>query len=150
MKRITIIIIFFASGLVRAQAAQGGAPEVCGDLPKAHISITINPEARVSVGRGSEPVPEAGPDGTVELQLHIINHGFLTAPLEARLVGLVPEGAKVDFAPQPLTGAREEQRLLRVRLARPGLADVTISFRAMNDMIDLGGRDRVHFLLRYR
>ena len=47
----------------------------------------------------------------------------------------------------PLSGAAEELRTLRVTLTSRGPTDLTIGFRTRNNTPDLGGRDRVHFLL---
>lgn len=117
------------------------------DATNAHIRLTINPEARVSVMlAGSLPPPL--PCGTaVDLQVSILNAGFVTAHLEAHWVGPAPPGVTFHFAEQPLTGASEELRTLRVTLTRPGSTDLTVAFRAARDMPDLGGRDRVHFLM---
>ena len=116
-----------------------------GDPP---IAITINPEARVSAtlaGTLPPPVPCGTP---AELAVKVVNQGFVTAPLEAVLAGNVPEGATIDFRPEPLSGAPEELRSLRIVLTHPGVTDLTISFKARNEIPDLGGRDRIHFLLR--
>jgi hypothetical protein len=147
---ITLIVALCAAALAQAQEPappQSGEVEICGLPLGGQVTVTINPEVRVSVVQGSETPPAAGPDGVIELRVQIINNGFLTSPLEARLVGLIPEGAAIEFSPQPLTGAHEEMRILRIHLAKPGLADVTVSFRPKNESADLGGRDRVHFLL---
>ena len=40
------------------------------------------------------------------------------------------------------------RRTLHITLARPGPTDLTIAIRARNEIPDLGGRDRVHFLMR--
>jgi hypothetical protein len=118
-------------------------------VPKdAPIKITINPEVRVSVSRGGDLPPPAACGRPIDLPVQIANQGFLTAPLEARLVEPAPEGLHVEFSADRLMGTREEQRMLRVTLKRPGPIDITIAFRAKNDISDLGGRDRIHLLLR--
>ena len=68
--------------------------------------------------------------------------------LEAELVDDVPPGVKLDFHPVPLKGVPEELRVLRITLTQAGPVDLTIAFRAHNVVPDLGGRDRVHFLMR--
>jgi hypothetical protein len=89
------------------------------------------------------------PCGTpTDLRVRIVNQGFVTAPLEAHLVGNAPPGLVLEFQHTPLTGAPEEFRQLRLTLARPGSTDVTIAFRARHHEPDLAGRNRVHFLLR--
>jgi hypothetical protein len=112
------------------------------------IKITINPEARVSVTlAGALPLPV--PCGTpADLTVRIINQGFVTSRLEAEFVGDVPAGAALEFHPEPLTGVREELRTLRIVLTQPGLTDLTVAFRAHNEIPDLGGRDRIHFLMQ--
>lgn len=113
----------------------------------APIEISINPEARVSVALGT-PIPIRNPcRRPITLPVKIMNDSFITANLEARLVGNVPEGLTLDFRPVPLSGKQEDWRTLTITLAEPGTKDVTISFKAHNDIPDLGGRDRVHFLI---
>ena len=73
--------------------------------------------------------------------------GFVTAQLEAELVGEIPPGVTIDYHPEPLRGVPQELRKLRITLTKPGLTDLTIAFGAHNEIPDLGGRDRVHFLL---
>ena len=115
---------------------------------RAPIEISINPEARVSVALGA-PMPAHNVcGGPITLPVRIINDSFITASLEARLVGNVPSGVKVNFNPAPLTGQSEERRQITITLAEPGTKDLTISFKAHNDIPDLGGRDRVHFLMK--
>jgi hypothetical protein len=112
------------------------------------IKITINPEARVSaVMAGALPLP--APCGTaIDLPVKIVNQGFVTSQLEAAVVGDVPPGVTLDFHPAPLKGVPEEVRVLHLTLTKPGVIDLTLAFRAHNEIPDLGGRDRVHFLLR--
>jgi hypothetical protein len=116
----------------------------------ASILITINPEARVSVKwTGASPAPVLC--GTAaDLRVRVINQGFVTGTLEAELAGSVPEGVALEFHPEPLHGVAEEYRMLRVTLAKPGLADISVAFRMHHLSADIGGRDRVHFLLRCR
>ena len=112
------------------------------------IKITINPEARVSVVLvGALPPP--APCGTAsDLAVRIVNQGFVTARLEAELVGDAPADVALDFHPEPLTGAPEELRQLHITLMKPGTRDLTVAFKTHNEIPDLGGRDRVHFLMR--
>lgn len=115
-----------------------------GDPP---ITISINPEARVSVTLGGAlPGPVACGRPAV-LAVKIVNQGFVTSRLEAELVGDKPEGAALDFRPEPLKAIQKEVRELNVTLTKPGPTDLTIAFRAHNEIPDLGGRDRIHFLM---
>lgn len=116
-----------------------------GDAP---IQIRINPEARVSATLGGALPPPTTCGTPVELAVKITNQGFITAGLEARLVGDPPEGARLDFHPEPLKGMPMELRTLRLTLTKPALTDLTIAFRPHNDVGDLGGRDRIHLLMR--
>ena len=111
------------------------------------ITITINPEARVSVMRTGDPPPSASCGTALELPVKLLNQAFVTFSLEATLVDSIPNVAAIEFPVEPLVGTREESRVLRLTLRKPGDADVTISFHAKNDVPDLGGRDRVHLLL---
>ena len=116
-----------------------------GDAP---IQIKINPEARVSVTLGGALPPPVICGTPAELAVKIINQGFVTARLEARLVGEPPPDASIDFPPVPLKGVPEESRTLRITLTKPVPTDLTIAFRPHNDIGDLGGRDRIHLLMR--
>lgn len=112
------------------------------------IIVSINPEARVSVTLGGvlpPPVPCGQP---AVLAVKVVNQGFVTSLLEAELVGGVPAGTSLDFHPTPLKGLPEELRELRITLPKPGLTDLTVAFRPHNEAGDIGGRDRVHFLIR--
>jgi hypothetical protein len=116
-------------------------------LQEAPIQITINPEARVSVAlAGSLPRPV--PCGTAaDFSVKILNQGFITSQLEAEFAGDSPAGVSLDFHPEPLKGVREELRHLRITLTRPDPTDLTIAFKAHNEVSDLGGRDRIHFVM---
>lgn len=123
-------------------AAKAALP---GDAP---ITITINPEGRVSVTLG-RVLPSPSPWGIpVEFGVRIVNQGFVTGRLEARLVGNPPADATLDFHPEPLKGVPQETRTLRITLANAAQADLTIAFRLHNEVPDLGGRDRIHLLMR--
>jgi len=111
------------------------------------IQITINPEARVSVAL-TGTLPHPVPCGTAaDFSVKILNQGFITSRLEAEFVGDTPAGVNLDFHPVPLKGVREEFRHLRITLTRPDPTDLTITFKAHNEVPDLGGRDRVHFVM---
>lgn len=113
----------------------------------APIRITINPEARVSVMMAGE-LPPPAPCGTaVDLPVSVLNHGFVTAQLEAHWVGDAPPGARLEFRSAPLSGAPQERHSLKIYLAHPGPTDLAIAFKARDDVPDLGGRNRVHFLM---
>jgi hypothetical protein len=112
------------------------------------IKITINPEARVSVIlAGTLPRPVLCGTAT-DLAVKIVNQGFITSRLEAALVGDVPAGVSLDFHPAPLKGVPEELRNIRITLMKPNPADLTIAFKAHNEIPDIGGRDRIHFVMR--
>jgi hypothetical protein len=113
----------------------------------APIEISINPEARVTVALVA-PIPVHNAcRRPIILPVKIINDSFITAHLEARLVENVPSGVMLDFRPEPLSGKPEDWRQLALTLMEPGTKDLTISFKAHNDIPDLGGRDRIHFLI---
>ncbi len=108
--------------------------------------MTINPEARVSVALVG-PLPQAHPGSPLELAVKVVNLGFVTATLEAELLGEAVPGATLEFRPEPLKGLPVETRTLHLILKRPGTVDLTIAFRTHNEIPDLGGRDRIHFLM---
>ncbi len=132
------------------QAEGAATPEARPSAQSAEpIKVTINPEGRVSVVfLGPLPVPT--PRGTpVELAVRIVNLGFITGRLEARLVG-APAGSGLEFASEPLKGSPAEVRPLRITLQEAGTTDLTIAFRIRNESPDLGGRDRIHLLIQSR
>jgi hypothetical protein len=112
------------------------------------IKITINPEARVSVTLGGPLPPPVACGNPTTLSVKIVNQGFVTSQLEAEFVGEAPAGVRVDFHPAPLKGIPEELRELHITLTTPGPTDLSLAFRAHNEIPDLGGRDRIHFLMR--
>lgn len=122
------------------------APKAIVDNP-ASIEITINPEVRVSATLTGALLPPLHCGATAHLSVKIVNHGFLTARLEADLVGNVPPGVAFDFHPVPLRGIPEEYRDLQITLENPEPTDLTIAFRARDYAPDLAGRNRVHILL---
>ncbi|HLH36055.1 MAG TPA: hypothetical protein VKX41_15400 [Alloacidobacterium sp.] len=112
------------------------------------ILLNINPEARVSVALGGVLPRLVACGQPAVLVVRVQNQGFVTSRLEAELVGNVPAEASLDFHPEPLKGWPEELRELRITLLKPGLTDLTVAFRSQNEAGDIGGRDRVHFLMR--
>jgi hypothetical protein len=142
---IGLAAVLVTSAAVQAQDHEHARVSVAPMDPP--ITITINPEARVSVKlAGALPAPVACGTAAV-FRLKIINQGFVTSRLEAELVGEKTGGVMLDFQPEPLKGIPEELRDIRIMLAKPGSADLTVSFRTHNNPPDLGGRDRVHFLM---
>jgi len=141
---VTAAVVFLLPVFILAED-DGRAPS-----REAPIRITINPEARVSVAMVESFAPTARPGAALELPVRIVNQGFVTASLEAELVGGAPAGVSLEFHPEPLKGLPEEGRTLRITARYPGTVDLTIAFRARNEIPDLGGRDRIHFLVRCR
>jgi hypothetical protein len=148
-----VLAILFLASLPCAQNNEhmhGQHKMEAAPINDSPIRITINPETRVSVELASALPAPAPCWEAVELRVKIVNQGFLTSSLEARLVGDAPAGVTLDFHPAALKGVPEEFRSLYITLNKPDPTDLTIAFRAHNDSSDLGGRDRIHFLLRCR
>ncbi len=137
--------VLATSAVVHAQTHEHAHESVSPTDPP--ITITINPEARVSVTLAGALPPPVACGTAAEFRVKVINQGFVTSRLEAQFVGSTPVGAKLTVDPQPLKGVPEELRDLRITLTTPGPTDVTVSFRTHNNTPDLGGRDRVHFLM---
>lgn len=142
MRDVVIGALFIAvPALTFVTAENKPAPQ------EAPIQITINSEARVSVALVGT-LPDPVPCGTAAyFSVKILNQGFITSQLEADFVGDTPAGVDLDFHPAPLKGVREEFRHLGITLMRPDPTDLTITFKAHNEVPDLGGRDRVHFVM---
>lgn len=154
MRGVVAIAVFISlPALICAQTGEHAHKHDKSETEKASpneapIKITINPEARVSVVLAGM-LPRPVPCGTAaEFSLKIVNQGFVTSRLEAEFASDVPAGVSLDFRPAPLKGVREEFRSLRITLTNPNPTDLTIAFKAHNELPDLGGRDRVHFVMR--
>ncbi|MEZ2346066.1 hypothetical protein [Terriglobus sp. RCC_193] len=115
----------------------------------APITITINPESRVSVVLSGR-LPDPTPCGVLTIiPIKIINQSFSTLQLEASLIDDSSfSNITIDFHPASLKGIPEESRSLGIKLSHPGPIDVTLSFGARYVAHDLGGRDRIHFMMR--
>jgi len=141
-KSLAAAVVFLLPALISA----GDDKRPFYDYPP--IRIMINPEARVSVSMVEAFAPIAHPGTALELPVKIVNQGFVTGTLEAEVVGGPPPGVALEFHPEPLKGLPTEVRMLRITSKYPGTVDLTIAFRAHNEIPDLGGRDRIHFLIR--
>jgi hypothetical protein len=131
-------------------AASAPGAEVAPAAPAADppIKVTVNPEGRVSVTLLGALPPPAAYGTPVEFGVRIVNQGFLTGVLEARLAGDPPAAAVLEFDPSALRGVPVERRILRITLTGRALTDLTIAFRLRHEAPDLGGRDRVHLLMQ--
>src|ERR1700737_915091 len=58
----------------------------------ASITVTINPEARVSVIRDGKPPAPVKCGSVFEVPVKIVNRGFLTSSLQATLIDPAPSG----------------------------------------------------------
>lgn len=149
MRKGVTAAFFGAVFLLAVGAAQGDSAVPRAAPHDPPLTILINPEARVSVGLGGALPAPAHCGRPIKLPIRIINQGFVTARLEAKLVDNMPPGVMLHFYPAaPLKGVPEELRVLQITLMRPGLVDLTIAFHAHNDTSDLGGSGRIHFLIR--
>ena len=138
---------------VAALGSEGLRPPGPGAPPAAPaadppIKVTINPEGRVSVALLGALPPPAAYGTPVDFGVRIVNQGFLTGVLEARLAGDPPAAAVLEFRPAALRGVPVEMRILRITLTGRALTDLTIAFRLRNEAPDLGGRDRIHLLMQ--
>ncbi len=150
-RRIPLLVAAFALLSAHAGAAEAPGEPVLPAAPAAAdapIVVTINPEGRVAV-RLAGMMPAAARPGTpVDWAVRVVNQGFSTGRLVARLLGDPAPPATLAFDPSRLTGAPTEMRVLRITLSHPGPTDLTIAFRLANEAPDLGGRDQVHVLIR--
>lgn len=136
-----LLLLASSPGLRAGDASPAETPD------KPLIRIIINPEARVSVTEiGAFPDLHSG--RAIAVPVSIINQGFVTGMLEAELVGNAPAWVTLELRPERLKGGPTEMRIMRLLVGRPGTADITIAFRLHSEAPDLGGRDRIHFLVR--
>lgn len=145
------LIVVVAAATSQLAQGQGDLDDHGAEDPNssrsAQIEVVINPETLISVYRSGGTPPVATCGSATEFRVKIVNQGFLTAPLVAGIVEPVSQGIRLDFPSEPLKGTREEQRILRIVLTQAGPVDVTIAFRADHGLANLGGRDRIHFVL---
>lgn len=149
---LRLITLFLLCGSISAQSVEQMPDhhKFSGDTVRtdhAPIAITINPEARVSVVWVGGVLPSVPCGSPANLRVRIANRGFVTSRLKVESVGEVRDNIKVDFEPSPLQGIPEEVRNLRITLTKPDPTDVTLAFKLLNETPDLGGRDRIHFLM---
>jgi hypothetical protein len=149
---LCLIPIFLLFGSMSAQSGErtpdhhdSGGETVGRDQPP--ITVTINPEARVSVAWLGNVLPPVPCGTAATLRVKILNRGFITSRLEVEPVGEVRNNVNLDFEPSSLKGVPEEIRNLRITLKKPDPTDVTLAFKLVNETPDLGGRDRIHFLM---
>jgi hypothetical protein len=117
-------------------------------MGNAHIVVSINPEARVSVTLAA-PLPSPSACGSnTALNVKVINQGFITAALRASIVGEDAPRISLHMDSVRLSGKAEESRMLHLLPLGPDPVDVTIAFSIDKSIGDLGGRDRVHFVVR--
>ena len=152
LTRVAIVVAAAAVGLGLVYAGQRlhlDSHRVENRLSRGQspIEIRINPEARVSASVTGAWPTAVSCGAPVEIPVEITNQGYVTARLEARLMNDPVTDATLDFHPEPLTGAPQETRMLRITLTKPGPTDLTIAFRSHNEVPDLGARDRIHILM---
>jgi hypothetical protein len=117
-----------------------------GAAAEAAVTVTINPEARVSVSFAPVLLPPIGANGGIALEVAVLNQALVTLQLEAVLFEPRSAGVTLEFSDEPLSGHGSERRVLNMTVDLPGLVDITIGFRLAREKADLGGRDRFHFL----
>src|SRR5579862_7843783 len=145
---LCLIPIFLLFGSMSAQSGEWTPDhhEPSGDTVRpdqAPITVTINPEARVSVAWLGNLLPPFPCGRAATLRVKILNRGFVTSRLEVEPVGEVRDNVNLDFEPSPLKGVPQEIRNLRITLKKSDPTDVTLAFKLLNETPDLGGRDRI-------
>ena len=128
---------------------QAPAIGCCGPVTTdAPLAVTINPEARVNVARGSAPIGTLKPGEWHTLAVTVVNDGFVTGPLaiEAEPVS----GLQLELPPHELTGEHRQETAFRVRLDAPTVVDVTLTFRALGALGGLANHSTVNLLLSAR
>jgi hypothetical protein len=142
-------LLFLLALWITAAPAEDHAHDHSSLSPEdAQVVVTINPEARVSAVIAA-PLSTPAPCGSAtRLEIKVINQGFVTAPLRAAIVGDGARHVALRMDNTKLSGGPEDSRTLQLIPRGPDPVDVTIAFSVDDDIGDLGGRDRVHFLVR--
>jgi hypothetical protein len=114
----------------------------------AQIVITINPEARVSAVLGA-PLPSPGACGTTtDLNVHVINQGFVTAAFRATVAGGDSGDVAISLDGPKLTGNHDEVRRLHITVFRSEVRDVAIAFSVQGNFGEATSDGSVHFIFR--
>jgi hypothetical protein len=99
-KLLRVVVLLLPVALAGTEPADQNAKKKAsrGPAPK---QVTVNPEARISVMQaGLLPTP-ASCGTSVELAVHVVNQGFVTAPLDAQIVADKPAGVELVSIPNP-------------------------------------------------
>lgn len=116
--------------------------------PISTITVTINPEVRVSAAISRASLPELSEGDRLMVPITIVNQAFATLELEAVLLEPRSSDVRLEFPVERLTGRAREQRVMTLTVGGSGPVDVTVGFRLVSEKPDLGGRDRIHFLVQ--
>lgn len=137
---------------LRAAASNSSSEEIDRLLAsKAHVQISINPEARVKAHRTRVSAPAQQCTKPSAWLVRIVNEGYVTAPLTVSVRGVPSsEAIKATLAEGKLSGAAVEYRLMQVSINSAGSTDVTLLFGASPDTSDLGSRAEVSVLVSCR
>src|SRR5690349_300558 len=80
------------------------------------VTLTINPEARISVTRDDRMAFPSTCKREVSFRVHVVNQGYVTERIVASLIDPAPKSVSVKFSAEPLKGIRNEYRILGVTL----------------------------------
>lgn len=111
----------------------------------AAFVVTINPEGRVEAARTELPVAPVRPGEWAEIDVAVLNQGYVTGPLQLRWSRL--PGLEVDAPDTELTGAARQDTRFRVRLDA-GAADVTLRFWALGALGGLANKNTAQLYVR--
>jgi hypothetical protein len=118
---------------------------------KAVIEVTINPEARVSIGRTQVPLTMPQCEKSAVWLIRIVNQGFVSARLNFRILAAPPANLVILEPVTPrLTGAAVEYRALHFRVNETRQMDITLGVDAGPATSDIGERARLPVLLQCR
>ncbi|MFC7624091.1 hypothetical protein [Microlunatus sp. GCM10028923] len=112
----------------------------------AAFVVTINPEGRVEAARTELAVAPVRPGEWAEIDVAVLNQGYVTGPLQLRWSRL--PGVEVDAPDTELTGAARQDTRFRVRLADRGAADVTFRFWALGALGGLANKNTAQLYVR--
>ncbi|WP_152361772.1 hypothetical protein [Microlunatus speluncae] len=129
-------------------ACEPGCPCCSTDTGNAVLVVTINPEGRVEAARTDVALDPARPGEWASVAVAVINQGYVTGPLQLRWSTL--PGVEVDAPDTELTGAPRQDTRFRVRLTRPGGADLTLRFWALGSLGGLANKNTAFLYLRCR
>lgn len=128
-------------------------PASCHTVPAdigavAALALSVNPEARIYATVEQHALHACTVGTTLPLPVAVLNTGYVTAPIQPILLAPADGSVELTWDAMPLSGEDREDRILGVIAHVEGFIDITVGFSFPCEPPDLGGRDRLAFLVK--